>query len=390
MSPTRACAAVAALVFVTQIGSSPRAHGLCGLDDVTCGSDAVAERPRFPFGRDPFPKDPARRERLGRRLPDPPPLRRIPPVRDILGVSYYVDGSHSVADPALKAQNEAALRPLHAYLAQIAALADGWEESRPANPAYADRLLDSLQAWAQAGALLGTVNKQGAYERVWTLAGLSLAYLRVRHAARVDRAEVAEVEAWLGGVAQQVKSGFNDEGPMSRLNNHACWAATAVASAALAAHNRDLFDWAVSTGKTALKQVRADGFLPLELQRRALALHYHLFALAPLVMLSELARANGGSLRGADISDDADLELGWLVERVIAGLRDPSSFAKAAGAPQTITLPPRGADLAWAEIVYARTPNPQLGAWIAAARPLRDDRLGGSMTLAFGVSDLKK
>jgi poly(beta-D-mannuronate) lyase len=389
MSPSRACAAVVALVFAVQVGVSSRAHALCGPKDDGCPSDDVVAPPRTPFGVNPFPEDPARRERFGRRLPDPPPGRPIPPVRDILGVSYYVDGSHSVAEPALKARNEAAVRPLHTYLAQIAALADGWEESRPANPAYAERLIDSLHAWAQAGALLGTVNKQGAYERVWTLAGLSLAYLRVRGAARVDRAEVADVEAWLGGVARAVQSGFGAGGPISRLNNHACWAATAVAAAALAAHDRDLFGWAVSTGQAALKQVRADGFLPLELQRKALALHYHLFALAPLVMLSELARTNGGSLRGFDISDDADLELGSLVERVIAGLRDPSSFAKASGAPQSITLPPRGADLAWAEIVYARSPNRQLGAWIAAARPLRDDRLGGNLTLAFGVPDLK-
>jgi poly(beta-D-mannuronate) lyase len=206
----------------------------------------------------------------------------------------------------------------------------------------------------------------------------------VRDAGGLDAAEQAEVERWLGRVARAVRDGFKDQGPSARLNNHACWAATAVAAAAIAARDRDLFGWSVSTAEAALGQVRADGFLPLELQRKALALHYHLFALAPLVMFSKLAAANGVSLTNA-----ADVELGWLIDRVTAGLVDPASFAAAAGAPQSISLPPRGADLAWAEIVYADSHDRRLAPLLAAARPLRDDRLGGDLTLAFGVPGLK-
>jgi hypothetical protein len=101
-------------------------------------------------------------------------------------------------------------------------------------------------------------------------------------------------------------------------------------------------------------------------------------------MLDELIHVNHER-----INDESDLELGWLIERVTSALHDPATFAAAAGAPQSITLPPRGADLAWAEIVYAHSHDPRLGALIAAARPLRDDRLGGDLTLAFGVPDLK-
>jgi poly(beta-D-mannuronate) lyase len=373
------------LAFVSQPGRNPVAapRSYC----LDCASDDIEDRPHPPFGQAPFPADLARREHFGRPLPDPPPLRQIPPVRDILGASFYVDANHSVADPALKRRNEAAVRPLHAYLAQIASLADGWDESRPANPGYAARLIESLDKWAGEDALLGNVNKQGAYERVWALSGLALAYLRVRDAPIVDHGERSTVENWLGRLARSVIAEFKTRGPMSGLNNHACWAATAVAAAGIAAHDKELFSWAVSTAEVALAQVRADGFLPLELQRKALALHYHLFALAPLVMMRELARANTDGRFSFDAM--AGLELGRLIDRVIAGLGDSTSFAKAAGASQTIALPLRGADLAWAEIVYAQSHNPQLGAWIADARPLRDDRLGGNMTLAFGVPDLK-
>jgi poly(beta-D-mannuronate) lyase len=382
MSPTRACAAVAALVFVSQLGPSVVAQsGLEGPDDTL--------DERAPFGRTAFHTD-LGRENFGRPLPDPPALRSIPPVREILGVSYYVDGEHSIADPVLKRRNEAAVRPLHAYLAEVAALADGWNESRPANPAYATRVIEALDAWAREDALLGTVNKQGAYERVWALSGLALAYLRVREAPSVDHGAEARIETWFDRVGRAIRDELPTRGPVSRLNNHACWAALALAAAAIAAHDQSLYQSSLDEGRAALGQVRADGFLPLELQRRALALHYHLFALAPLVMLGELVRANGGGHARFRLGEKAESELASLTNRVSDGLREPGTFAKAAGAPQSIALPPRGADLAWAEIVYARTLNPQLGAWIAAARPLRDDRLGGSMTLAFGVPELKK
>ena len=268
MSPSKVCAAIVALAVVSQLGSRRVAARSAGGDRciIDCVSDDIEARPDHrqgsPFGQDPFPDDPARRERFGRPLPDPPPLRQNPPVRDILGVSFYVDTNHSVADPALKRRNEAAVRPLHAYLAQIASLADGWDGSRPANPAYAARLVESLDKWAWDDALLGKVNKQGAYERVWALSGLALAYLRVRHAPVVDQGEHATVEDWLGRVARAVMAEFKTRGPMSGLNNHACWAATAVAAAGIAAHDKNLFSWGVATaeGRPWRRSATTDSF----------------------------------------------------------------------------------------------------------------------------------
>lgn len=313
MSRSRACAAVVALAFVFPIGISPHAHALCGIRD--CVSDDLVAREPRPWDRHPFRTE-ERRALVGRPLPDPVPTARMPPIVDLLGVSYYVDASHSVVDPALKRRNEAAFRRLHSYVSRVVSLADGWARSRPAKPAYAVRLVNLLAGWAEEDALLGAVNQQGAYERVWTLSALSLAYLRVRDAPELDRAQQAEVELWLGRVARAVRDHFKDEGPVSRVNNHACWAAVAVVAAATAARDKDLFGWGVSTAETALGQVRGDGFLPLELQRKALALHYHLFALAPLVMFSKLAAANGVRL-----TDEADMELGWLIDRVTTGLQ---------------------------------------------------------------------
>jgi poly(beta-D-mannuronate) lyase len=326
----------------------------------------------------------ARRAVVGRALPDPVPAPIPPPIRDLLGVSYYTDANHSVADPVSKGKNQEAFAPLRAFVAQVTDLADGWMESRPARPAYAVRALDLLAGWARAGALLGSANRQGEYERAWTLGGLALAYLRVRDAPGLDRAARADVESWLVKLAEAVRPSYGHADRASSANNHATWAGLAVGAVGAATQRRALYDWGLGQARIAIAQIRPDGFLPLELERRALALHYHLFALAPLVMLAELASANG-----VDLYKEGNGAIRRLADRVIEGLSDPAAFVSAAGSAQEIQRPPRAPDLAWAEPYYARFHDRRLGPLLAAARPLHDDRLGGDLTLAFGVPDLK-
>ncbi|HEY4392806.1 MAG TPA: alginate lyase family protein [Polyangia bacterium] len=326
----------------------------------------------------------ARRAAVGRTLADPPPWSVPSPIRDLNGVSYYTDAHHAVADSALKRKNAEAFAPLRAFVAHVITLADGWTVSRPAKPAYAAQVVEALAVWARAGALLGAANRQGEYEREWTLAGLALGYLRVRDAPGLDRGARADVEAWLVKLAELVRPNYERPGRTSAANNHAAWAGLAVAAAGAAAQDRALFDWGLSRARIGIAQVRPDGFLPLELARQARALHYHLFALAPLVMTAELAAANG-----VDLYEEGDGAIRRLADRVIEGLADPAPFAAAAGAAQEIKRPPRGADLAWAEPYFARFHDRRLVPLLAAARPLRDDRLGGDLTLAFGVPALK-
>ncbi len=325
----------------------------------------------------------ARRAVIGRPLPAAPPAPVAPVIRDLTGISYYVDGSRSIADPARRKENEAAFASLRAFVARVTALADGWMESRPAEPAYAARAVGALAAWARSGALLGAVNQQGGYERVWTLAGLSLAYLKIRDAPGVAPAARAAVDAWLVKVAEAAKPPAARRARMSDVNNHADWRALAVAAAGTAAHDRALFDWGLARARLGIAQIRPDGFIPVELERKTMALHYHLFALAPLVMLAELGEANDVDLYG-----EGNGAIKRLANRVIDGLRDPASFAAAAGTAQQVR-PPRGPDLAWAEPYYARFHDRRLVPLLAAARPLRDDRLGGDLTAAFGVPELR-
>ena len=321
----------------------------------------------------------ARRARVGRALPAPPPTPATPPIRDLAGVSFYVDDAKSVADPELKAQNLAALAPLRDFVAEVTALADGWMVSRPADTRYAERAGDALAAWADGGALLGAVNRQGAYEREWTLGSLALAYLKIREAAGVPAARHAVIQRWLCAIATAVRPPYERMDRDSSSNNHAYWTGLAVAAAGVACQDRGHFDWGLARARLGLAQVNPDGLLPLEMARARLALHYHVFALAPLVMLAELGAANG-----VPLYDEHERALRRLADRVIAGLADPTIFERLTGFPQEqLTDPPRKADLAWAEPYFARFRDPRLTPWLTAARPLRDVRLGGDLTAAF-------
>jgi poly(beta-D-mannuronate) lyase len=106
-------------------------------------------------------------------------------------------------------------------------------------------------------------------------------------------------------------------------------------------------------------QITPEGTLPLEMARRSLALHYHLFAAAPLVTIAELAAANGVDLYAVDHH-----ALARLVYRAASGLQDPSFFARQAGVAQQ-PAPPDAYAIAWAIPFARRFPDAQLNALIA-------------------------
>jgi len=347
--------------------------------------DAVREGEIAGALRSPFDVE-GRRSAVGVPLADPSPAAPLAPVRDLLGVSFYIDKDHSVADPALKKQNEEAVRPVRAFVAVVTELADDWMRSSPPKPAYAARALEGLSSWAAAGALLGDVNRQGSYERKWTLGSLALAFLKLRTAPGLDRAKLAGTVDWLGKLARAVMPPYEDLRTSASRNNHAYWAGLAVAATGVAANDRALFDWGIARGKMGIADIGSDGTLPLELERGALALHYHAFALPPLVLLAELGAANG-----VPLYEENDGALRRLADRVIRGMEDPSSFAPLARMPQTFPLEthPKPAYFAWGEPYYARFHDPRLLRWLASdLRPLVDARLGGDQTLAFGVVPL--
>jgi poly(beta-D-mannuronate) lyase len=209
-----------------------------------------------------------RRKLVGTPMPEPAAGGpSVAPVRNLRGVSFYVDARHSVADPELRERNERAVGPVREYVGIVIGLADGWMRSAPADARFAALALDHLFVWASAGALLGATNRQGGYERTWTLGSLALAFLKIADAPAVDAHKLAVVRDWLSEVANEVIPEYEGANRESARNNHACWAGLAVGAAGVAANQRPLFDWGISRARLAISDVQRDGTLPLEMDR---------------------------------------------------------------------------------------------------------------------------
>jgi len=376
VKPSRAAIAVASFAL---------ALSLAGAQTSCARTVARAERPTGVALRSPIDVQ-VRRTLMGRRLQHPGPPTTpptTPPVIDVPGVSYYVDAAGSEADVRLWEENAAATRPIREFLHGVVALADSWMQAAPPRLADASSAVDALAGWARAGALLGRATRQGEYERAWTLGGLAIAYLEVRDAPGLAAAARTDIEAWFRALGARVRTDSERVRRRSSVNNHACWAGMAVMAAGIASNERALYGWGLGRARLGIAQIGPDGLLPLEMARGALALHYHVFTLAPLVMLAEMAAANG-----VDLYEENGGALRRLGRAVIAGLADPVRFGQRVGLAQRVTLPPSGSELAWAEPYHARFPDPRLRAWLLAARPLVDVRLGGSTTAAFGAPEL--
>ena len=106
-------------------------------------------------------------------------------------------------------------------------------------------------------------------------------------------------------------------------NNHLYWAGIELAAIGVAGDNRADFDWAVAAYDAGVGQIQPNGMLPLELARGSKALHYHLYALAPLVLLAEF-----GEVNNLDLYAHANGALHRLVSVSVAGLSDPGPLEK--------------------------------------------------------------
>ena len=283
----------------------------------------------------------------------PPP----PPVHDIDANRYYVDSRSSIVDPALKARNEAAVKPVNDYLGVVARAASDWQAGR--NPDGARCALAWLQAWAEPNAMLGTMTtRQSYYTRKWTLAGLSLSYARVQRVATPAQREA--IDAWLLRLADATID--HAEQHKGVRNNHYYWEGLAVTAAGGVTGEKRYLDWGRKVFAHAMGQVQPDGSLPLEVARAGKALSYHLYAAAPLVMMASIL----------DIDDPA---LERLLRFSVQAVADPAPLERLAGAQQE--MPPRVPG--WIAIHERRS-----GQRIAPQAPPQDNwdaRMGGDRNL---------
>jgi poly(beta-D-mannuronate) lyase len=302
--------------------------------------------------------------------PQPPPFSKS---LDVEG--YYTDAHHSIIDEKKReAEEKATEAPTH--LGQWSGeAADAWRtKGSRAAAACVESLLDAA---AQAHAWSADMpTSQGHYEQKWLLAAVAISYLKVRGSGLATPDQQKNIQKWFTSLADRVMDYVETKevNPDSDAwNNHRYWSGLAVAAAGISLDNKRDFTWGVQSYKVGVDQIQRDGSLPREMARAGRALHYHLYALAPLVMIAELAEANGTDLysynKGA---------IQRLADLCVAGLRNPEIFAKATGVQQDIVPGDySGADIGWAVPYVKRFPNPQLSAWLAQAKTTRFWQWGG-------------
>lgn len=280
-----------------------------------------------------------------------------PPVIDIDANSYYVDSHHSVIDPALKARNEAATKPVDEFVRTVARAATAAQQRHSDGDARC--AIGWLSAWAGQDAMLGKMTtQQSFYTRKWALAGLALSYARVQLAASPEQRK--RIEDWLLALADAtIRHSDAHKGPR---NNHYYWEGLAVTATGAVTHNARCLAWGRKVFDFAMGQVQPDGSLPLELERAGRALNYHLFAAAPLVMM-------------ASILDVQAAPLDKLVAFSLAGVADPSILEKMTGFAQE-----RASEPGWVGI-YLRHGG-HLAAPVQVPEKNFDARMGGDRNLA--------
>ncbi len=246
--------------------------------------------------------------------------------RDLDLARYYADEKGTTVDPAAEARLRAATEPLTAFLGFVASKADrAWQQrSSPVETAACG--LAWIEAWARAGAYMGTMSsKQAEAQRRWDLAGIALAYLKLKRFATTEQRQI--VEPWLVALADKARAAFDEPGV--KRNNHWYWMGLAFGATGVASGSDRHWQQARSIMQDAARDIGPDGILPLEMARGTRALHYHAFALMPLVTLAELAAA-----RGEDWYALNDGALHRLVRRTLDGLADPGGFERLAGVTQ--------------------------------------------------------
>lgn len=239
-----------------------------------------------------------------------------PAVRDIDANRYYTDTRSSVIDPVLKARNEAAVKPVNDYLESVARSANDWQVKR--DPRAAACALGWLEAWASQDALLGKMSSnQSWYTRKWTLGGLALSYARVQAAA--TPAQRKAIEDWLRKLADLTVA--HADAHKGVRNNHYYWEGLAITAVGAVTQEQRYLAWGRNVFDHAMGQIQPDGSLPHEMARAAKALHYHLFAAAPLVLM-------------ASILDVQHPALDRLVRFAAEGVADPARIESLAGVAQ--------------------------------------------------------
>jgi poly(beta-D-mannuronate) lyase len=303
-----------------------------------------------------------------------PAIAHITP--DLVTDGFYRldDPTHSIIDPVRQEAYRKSSDPVKAVGMQIVKAADDYRTT--GSRAAAACAMAQILTLAKENSLAGKMSSsQAYYVQGWVVGAVAVAYLKIRDTGIAAPDQVRTIAKWMQSVGDQTIAyydGHKRAGHGDSQNNHLYWAGVELAAIGVAADDRKDFDWAVAAYDNGVDQIRADGTLPLEMARGGRALHYHLYALAPLVLIAEFGEANH-----IDLYAHANGAIHRLVKVSVAGLHDPTPFEKATGIHQEVPKVPSGDQIGWAPPYLQRFPDPTLKQFVQAAPSLSVYYLGG-------------
>ncbi|WP_050419977.1 alginate lyase family protein [Bradyrhizobium tropiciagri] len=262
-----------------------------------------------------------------------------------------------------------AIKPLHAFIAQV---------NKAADERDLDCVMDLLAGWARGSALLTIgANYQGDFERSWAGTDFALALLRFPVTSIKADQRFQQIKPWLIRIAEETR----DADRINHLgNNLVYWAGLDLMSIGSLTDRGDLVDAGIARARQGIRDIGPHGELERELKRGERALHYHNFALTPLVFCAELA-----SRRNIDLYAENNGAIHRLAAVIVRAVKDERSFSALTQVPQQLFAWTFQGDLAWMEPYYARFHGPDLPAILRARRPLNNPRLGGNVTASWGA-----
>jgi poly(beta-D-mannuronate) lyase len=300
-----------------------------------------------------------------------PAIDHIAPDLTTDGFYRLDDPTHSIIDPVRQAAYNASANPVKFAGQAIVKSADDFRTT--GSRAAAECTMTRVLAMAREKSLTGHMSSgQAYYVQGWVAGAVAIAYLKVREASSVTPDQATLIGNWLHAVGEQTRGFYDQHNKTGKGNNHLYWAGVQLVATGVAANNRSDYDWGLATYDNGVNQIQPDGSLPLEMARGARALHYHLYALAPLVLLAEFGEANHQDLYAHNGG-----AIHRLVKFSLDGIADPAPFAKATGVQQEAVKRPSGDQIGWAPPYARRFPNPTLSKYIANAPTLSVYYLGG-------------
>jgi poly(beta-D-mannuronate) lyase len=300
-------------------------------------------------------------------------IATIPPAHLMFSSIYKQDDdSSSIADKNLEKSYKKQTKPIWDYENKISK----WTHNNEA-----DCALSWMHEWAERNAMLKLdVSAQGEAIRKWFLATISSHYIQIKTQYIIDKNRKQTIEKWLDKLAKQVMIDYPAKSDqISRNNNHKYWAAWSVMITGIALNNRSYYKYGIQNFKKAMKQVTEDGALPLELKRKSMAFHYHLFALLPLVMIAETAKENGYNLY--KYNNNALLK---LINFTLNDLdNNQRKTTELTAIDQNLDRAVNSGQLAWLVPYYNSKKDERALKWILKFSPMKQRRIGGNLSQIY-------